>query len=120
MFERGTIVTFTLAASLFASVSELQAFDDAKYPNMSAHWLPVRLGVGGQPAFDPTKAWGRSQQAPLTSEYQAVLDASLADQASGGQGNWPSGYRCLPTGMPTMMTVFTEMEIVILPEITHI
>src|SRR5262249_7661344 len=120
MFERGTIVTFTLAASLFASVSELQAFDDAKYPNISAHWFPVRLGVGGQPAFDPTKACGRAQQAPLTPEYQAMHEASLAEQERGGQGNWPSGARCMPPGMPTTMTVYSEMEIVVLPEITYV
>src|SRR5262245_59242030 len=88
MFERRaiitTIATLTLAASLVASNSTAFAFDDAKYPNMSAHWFPVRLGVGGQPAFDPTKAWGRDQQAPLTPEYRAIHEASVAEQERGG------------------------------------
>src|SRR5262249_34370730 len=37
-----------------------------------------------------------------------------------GQGNWPSGARCMPPGMPTTMTVYSEMEIVVLPEITYV
>lgn len=49
-----------------------------------------------------------------------MLAASLADQARGGQGNWPSGTHCMPAGMPTSMNVYGEMEIVVLPEITHI
>ena len=107
-------------ATVLGSMAAAQAFDDAKYPNLSGQWRGIRLGVGGQPAFDPTKAWGRAQQAPLTAEYQSVLEASLATQANGGQGNWHSGARCLPPGMPATMTVYGEMEIVVLPEVTHI
>ena len=80
------------------SVVAGEAFDDAEYPDLSGQWRAVNLGVGGQAAFDPTKAWGRAQQAPLTPEYRAILDASLADQANGGQGNWPSGARRRPAG----------------------
>src|SRR5437763_2807055 len=83
-------------AALLTSIATVHAFDDAKYPDLSGQWLPVRLGVAGQPAFDPTKGWGRGQQAPLTPEYQAIHEASLEDQANGGQGNWPSGARCMP------------------------
>jgi hypothetical protein len=108
-------------AALLTSTVAVEAFDDAKYPDLSGQWRPVRVpGVGGQQAFDPTKPWGRGQQAPLTPEYQAVLEASLADQANGGQGNWPSGARCLTPGMPAIMTVYGEMEIVVLPETTYI
>ena len=82
--------------------------------------MPLRLGVAGQPAFDPTRGWGLQQQAPLTPEYQKRLEASLAEQANGGQGNWPSGARCMTPGMPAMMTVYGDMEFVVLPEITHI
>jgi hypothetical protein len=108
------------AVALFTSVAAAEAFDDAKYPDFSGQWRAIRLGVGGQPAFDPTKAWGRAQQAPLTPEYKAVFEASLAEQAKGGQGNWYSGARCLPPGMPATMTVYSEMEIVVLPEITYL
>ena len=97
------------------------AFDDAQYPDLGGQWVAVRVpGVGGQPAFDPTKPWGLGQQAPLTAEYQKVLEASVADQAAGGQGNWHTGMACLPPGMPAMMTLYRPMQIVVLPEITYI
>ncbi len=120
MLARGSIGALAIAAVLLTSLATVQAFDDAKYPDVSGLWRAVNLGVGGQAAFDPTKAWGRAQQAPLTPEYQAIHDASLADQANGGQGNWSSGARCMPAPMPTAMTVYGEMEIVVLPEITHV
>jgi hypothetical protein len=93
---------------------------DAKYPtNWKGQWSRVIVpGVGGQGAFDQTRLWGRGQQAPLTPEYQKVLDDSIADQAKGGLGNYPSA-QCLPSGMPRMMT-FGAQEYIILPEITYI
>ena len=115
-------LTFTgVFAALLATAPAAQAFDDAKYPDLSGQWVAVRIpGVTGQPAFDPTKPWGRGQQAPLTPEYQKVLEASIADQALGGQGNWHTGAECLPPGMPAMMTLYRPMEIVVLPETTYI
>jgi hypothetical protein len=110
-----------IGLALGAACSVAQAFDDTKYPDLWGQWVAVRIpGVGGQPAFDPTKPWGRGQQAPLTPEYQAVLEASLADQAKGGQGNWKPGADCLPPGMPGMMTLFQPAEFIVLPEITYI
>jgi hypothetical protein len=104
--------------ALLASVVAAHAFDDGKFPDLSGQWRSVRPpGVGGQAAFDPTKPWGRGQEAPLTPEYQAVLDASLAEQAKGGQGNWPSGTRCLPAGRDDGLW---GNGIVLLPEITHV
>jgi hypothetical protein len=120
MLFRGSIAMIALATALFTPVSATRAFDDAAFPDLSGQWIAVRLGVGGQPAFDPTKAWGRAQQAPLTPEYQAVLEASLADQKNGGQGNWHPGDACLPPGMPAMMTLYQPMEIIVLPETTYI
>src|SRR5215510_9851376 len=116
---RGSICTIAVS-TLLASLATAQAFDDAKYPPFAGLWRAVNLRVGGQAAFDPTKPWGRGQQAPLTPEYQAIHEASMADQANGGQGNWHSGARCLPPGMPATMTVYGEMEIVVLPETTYI
>jgi hypothetical protein len=110
----------TLAAALAAISSYAFAFDDAQYPDLSGQWVAVRLPVGGQPGFDPTRPWGLGQQAPLTAEYQKVLEASVADQAAGGQGNWPTGSDCLPPGMPGMMTAFQNMEIMVLPETTYV
>jgi hypothetical protein len=120
MLYRNLIFTGVFAALVVTSTAA-QAFDDAKYPDLSGQWVAVRIpGVTGQPAFDPTKPWGRGQQAPLTPEYQKVLEASIADQAIGGQGNWHTGAECLPPGMPAMMTLYRPMEIVVLPETTYI
>jgi hypothetical protein len=119
MPDRATFGAFALAAALLMPAPAAFAFDEAKYLDLNGQWAAVRLPVGGQPAFDPTKAWGHAQQAPLTAEYQKVLEASIADQASGGQGLWPTGNRCLPPGMPTMMTMYRPMEMVVLPEVTY-
>ena len=115
------LIGASVFAALLATAMTAQAFDDAKYPDLSGQWVAVRIpGVKGQPAFDPTKPWGRGQQAPLTPEYEKVLEASIADQALGGQGNWHTGAECLPPGMPAMMTLYRPMEIVVLPETTYI
>ncbi|HKD27533.1 MAG TPA: hypothetical protein VKC66_16735, partial [Xanthobacteraceae bacterium] len=50
---------------------------------------------------------------------QKVLEDSIADQASGGQGNNFDRARCMPTGMPHMMT-FGPLEFVVTPDTTYI
>src|ERR1700678_1210903 len=65
MLYRSLIGVAAVGAAMMMT-STAQAFDDAKYPDLSGQWVAVRLGVGGLPAFDPTKPWGRGQQAPLT------------------------------------------------------
>src|SRR6516225_5644349 len=109
------IGALAFAVSLSATFAGAQAFDDGKYPSFEGQWLRTDVGT---PRFDPSKPSGRGQQAPLTPEYQAVLEASLADQANGGQGNWESGTRCLPPGMPGTMNGYNSMEIIVLPQIT--
>jgi hypothetical protein len=110
-----------IGLALVASTSAALAFDDSKYPDLWGQWVGVRVpGLGGQPAFDPTKPWGLGQQAPLTPEYQVVLQKSLEEQAKGGQGGWKAGADCLPPGMPAMMTLYQPAEFIILPEITYI
>ena len=69
-------------------------------------------GGGRSDALRHDQAWGPGQGAPLTPEYQALYRANLADQAAGGQGADPTG-RCIPPGMPRMMTVVFPMEVVI-------
>src|SRR5437667_3843625 len=119
MLFRGSICAIATAA-LLTSVLPAQAFEDAMYPDLRGQWLRVNLGLGGQITFDPTKAWGLAQQAPLTAEYQAIHEASIADQANGGQGNWLSGSRCLPAGMPATMNGYNLIELGVLPELTYI
>jgi hypothetical protein len=120
MLDRMWIGAIALCASLCLSLAGARAFDDATYPDLSGQWLRVNLNKGGQITFDPNKAWGLGQEAPLTPEYQAILEASIADQANGGQGNWQSGARCFPAGMPATMNGYNSLEIVVLPEITYV
>jgi hypothetical protein len=126
MLSRGSFGAIALAAalataSLAITTAPVRAFDDSLYPNLKGQWVRARspAGVVGQGPFDPDKSWGLAQQAPLTPEYQKIFEASLADQAAGGQGRW-YGARCLAVGMPGMMTLFRPMEIVVLPEVTYI
>src|SRR6202163_2606529 len=110
---------FALAAALAATMGVARAADDAKYPNWKGQWDTVNPRLGGQAIkFDPTKPWGPAQQAPLTPEYQKVLEDSMADQAKGGLGNYPSA-RCLPGRMPRMMAS-PRQEYVITPETTYL
>jgi hypothetical protein len=97
-----------------------KAADDAKYPTTwKGQWTRViHREVEVQGAFDQTKTFGLRQEAPLTPEYQKVLSDSMADQANGGLGNYPTAS-CRPSGMPRMMTFGTQ-EYVITPETTYI
>src|SRR5262252_3028848 len=117
MFDPRSISVIMLSAALCLSADCVQAFDDATYPDLKGQW--IRITPPGQPAFDPSKPRGRAQETPLTPEYQAIFEANLADLGAGGEGLWP-GYRCLPPGMPTMMTAYEPMEIIVLPGITYI
>jgi hypothetical protein len=90
-----------------------RAWDDAKYPNWKGQWISINppLGGGTPVKFDPTKAAGPAQQAPLTPEYQKVLEDSMADQVKGGLGNYPTA-QCLLGGMPrTMASIYQEFAI---------
>src|SRR5215468_2265942 len=117
---RALIATAALAAALALPVSAAQAFDDSKYPDWSGAWRRIPVpGVTGQPAYDPTKRLGKAQQAPLTPEAEAILEASMADQAKGGQGNYPT-YTCLSPGMPRIMTLYGAAEFIITPETIHV
>jgi hypothetical protein len=119
MRYRGSIGLLALAASVLATLSGALAFDESKYPNLKGEWRRVPVaGLKGQPSYDPNKSEGLAQQAPLTPEYQAILEASLADQAAGGPGNDPT-YTCLAPGMPRVMIVYDPMEIIVTPNTTH-
>jgi hypothetical protein len=109
---RGLMVGLVVGAVL--GVGAAQAQDLSKYPDWSGQWL--RIGSG---SFDPSKPPGRGQQAPLTEEYQAILEASLAEIAAGGQGNNPMG-RCLPPGLPRTMINYEGMETVVTAATTYI
>jgi hypothetical protein len=117
---RNIILAATIALTTLALSAGAQAFDDTIYPNLKGQWTRfVVRGLGGQPSFDQTKPWAFGQEAPLTPEYKKVMEASLADQANGGQGNFP-GYSCIAFGMPMMMAAFSPQEYIVTPDTTYI
>jgi hypothetical protein len=100
--------------------AQIQNQAQAQYPDLKGQWTRLaKVRVTGQPSFDQTKPWGSGQQAPLTPEYQAILDANLKDQQNGGHGNF-AGWTCLPYGMPMMMYAFWPIEFVVTPQTTYV
>ena len=107
----GVIAIVGLCAGLHGA----QANDDAndRYPNWRGQWYRT-LGV----QWDASKPPGRGQQAPLTPEYQARYEASLAEQRRGGQDYKPQ-VKCMPAGMPQMMIAYEPIEIIVTPQATY-
>src|ERR1700753_2128388 len=100
-----TSCAFFMAVTLMMAPASAQAADGMKYPNWRGQWDSINPRFGGQGVkFDPTKPFGRGQQAPLPPEYQKVHEESMADQAQGGQGNFLDHAKCYPGGMPNMMS----------------
>jgi hypothetical protein len=114
-----------IAAALEVTIGGALASDDGKYPDLRGQWSRFAPPQGPcpyarcQPSHDPTKPWGKGQEAPLTAEYQAVLEASVADQAEGGLGNFPTTLG-RASGMPHMMMGFIAMEFVVTPDATYV
>jgi hypothetical protein len=104
-----------MAAAIGTSSGQAQIFDLSKYPDWSGQWR--RVPDGGPPRYDPSKKGGLAQEAPLKPEYQKMLEASLKDQAEGGQG-LDVTYKCIPTGMPRMMSGVFPVEWVFTPSTT--
>lgn len=116
-----TRLGLAVAAAALLAMPIRAAADDSRYPSWQGAWARfVVPGLGGQPSFDQTKPWGLGQQAPLTAEYQKVLEDSIADQALGGQGNFVEHALCYPAGMPLMMVAFRPLEFVVTPQTTYV
>jgi hypothetical protein len=117
MILRRSLATLAATAMLALAASAAQAQDLSKYPDFNAQWQKPR-GIGnGQ--WDITKPNGPGQQAPLTAEYQARYNATLAERASGGTAGDPTGL-CIPHGMPRMMVAIYPMEIIVTPKTTYL
>jgi hypothetical protein len=108
------IAMVTLALSVGVCAAE-----DAKYPDWTGQWQRFAVKLPTQPSHDQTKPWGFGQEAPLTPEYEAILRDSIADQAKGGLGNFPTTLG-RPAGMPHMMMAFQPLEFVVTPDVTYI
>ena len=114
--HKASLGVLALALVLPLTFAVARAHDATKYPDLSGQWIkPGRFGD----QWDPTKPLGLGQQAPLTAEYQKVLEASLADQKAGGQGG-DTRITCRPNGMPRMMTPVRPMAFVVEPTTTYI
>src|ERR1700747_1470589 len=116
MLARSLMRHMWVLVALATTISSAAAFDETKYPDWSGQWWRPR-GVGFQ--WDQTRPPGLGQQAPLTPEYQAVLEASLAHQAA-GRGGGDTLVTCRTNGMPRMMSVAWPIEFVILPHVTYV
>jgi hypothetical protein len=114
MAHRFLICGLALACVLRLMPVDALAFDESLYPQWRGQWQKI-----GGVQWDPSKPMGRAEAPPLKPEYQARFEASLADQAGGGQGADPT-FTCIPPGMPRTMTVVFPMEILIMPDTTYI
>jgi hypothetical protein len=120
MSNHSLTFAIALAAAMILPAAGGLAADQSKYPDWSGQWERfVVRGLPGQPSFDQTKPWGPGQQAPLTPEYQKVLEASMADLANGGIGNFPTVLG-RAAGMPYMMMAFGPLEFVVTPDTTYL
>ena len=111
----------SLLAALLLTGRLAGAGEEVKYPDLRGQWLGVLrtvAGLPGQPSFDPGRPWGKGQDAPLTPEYQAILEHNLKAQEEGGLGDW-RGAACLGFGMPLIAYGFQPMEIIVTPETTY-
>jgi hypothetical protein len=115
-----------LVMALAAAPNIATAADEAKYlekyPDLRGQWMGVlrtRPGLPGQPSFDASKPWGKGQEAPLTAEYQAVLEENIKSQKEGGAFDW-LGATCLGFGMPLITYGFEPQEFIVTPETTYI
>ena len=113
MLGRHSIMAISLAAICSMAVGA-NAFDESKYADLKGQWIGVGANANSQ--WDPSKPPGRGQQAPLTPEYQAIFDATLARYSEGGR----PPNTCIPPGMPRAMIGYRPMEIIVTPYATNI
>jgi hypothetical protein len=109
------VIGFGVGAAAEIGSGAARAAESAGYPDWKGQW--TRMGSG---AWDPSRSGGpRQQEAPLIPEYQAVLEAGIADMQAGGHGNNPTPT-CIPPGMPRAMLPYESMEFIVEPDTTHI
>jgi hypothetical protein len=117
MKKRMSIGVIALGAALGLAIAGASAFDETLYPDLKGQWTAVGIGQGAQ--WDPSKPPGRAQEAPLTAEYQAIYDATLARRAAAGPDAIPP-TSCLPPGMPRSMMAYEPMEVIVTPDTTYV
>ena len=119
MAYRRMLEVLALAAVLMATADGARAQDKA-YPSWRGEWgVNAPRLPGQQLRYDPSKPFGKGQEAPLTAEYQKIYEDNLAELAQGRQGLFLYHASCLPAGMPSMMSAGT-FEFIVTPETTYI
>src|SRR5262249_7345476 len=106
------IILFVALMGFIGAASPTAA--QAQYPDWSGQWTDLDIS-----RWDPSRPRNLGQKAPLIPEYQAKLEAAMADRAKGGRGNTPT-ISCGHTGMPRAMLVYEAMEFSIHPNITYL
>ena len=114
MVERFSIGAIALVAALGAMLNGALAHDESQFPDLKGQWIASDASPNAP--WDPSKPAGRGQQAPLTAEYQAIFEATLARQAQGVA----APNTCIPPGMPRTMLVHEPMEVIVMPDTTYI
>jgi hypothetical protein len=121
MIDCGRFGAVAIAAVLLIAAPSARAQDAtntaqdlARYPDFRGQWARP-----GSAQWDPTKPGGLKQEAPLTPEYQAILEASVKEIATGGQ-QYNKQATCLPAGMPRMMIAYEPLEFIVTPPVTYI
>jgi hypothetical protein len=114
MLHRISLCVTAMTGALILSIGAAAAHDETKYPDWSGQW---RRAPGTGIIWDEGRPPGLAQQPPLTPEYQAIWEASVADQAAGGQGG-DTRVTCVSNGMPRMATIVRPLAFFIQPDIT--
>jgi hypothetical protein len=114
MLHRISFGTLALTGALMLLITAAAAHDASKYPDWSGQW---RRAPGTGIIWDETKPRGLAQQPPLTPEYQAIWEASMADQAAGGQGG-DTRVTCVSNGMPRMAIIVRPLAFFIQDDMT--
>jgi hypothetical protein len=114
MWYRGLFGAAGVAGVLALSIAAAAAHDESKYPDWKGQW---KRAPGTGIIWDETKPRGLAQKPPLTPEYQAIWEASIADQAAGGQGG-DTRVTCRSNGMPRMATIVRPLAFFIQDDMT--
>lgn len=123
LFSKRTfcVSLLALAAALTAVGARAQVEMHGKqYPDWRGQWdtLTPRL-PGQQLRFDPSKPFGKGQEAPLTEEYKKIYADNLVELAKGSQGLFLYHASCLPGGMPGIMSA-GQFEFIVTPDTTYV
>ena len=84
MLGRRTVEMLALATVLMVTVAGRAQAQDKKYPSWKGEWAAAFPRMPGQQLrFDPSKPFGKGQEAPLTEEYKKIYENNLTEIAQG-------------------------------------